>query len=110
MIIVSNYEICFTGQLKLGNEAKAREAFERALELNSQCVGALVGLAIMDLNEQTRESIQEGVKKLSRAYSIEGSNPMVLNQLANHFFYKKDFAKVQHLADSLNITLGCGSN
>ena len=68
MIIVSNYEICLTGQLKLGNEAKAREAFERALELNSQCVGALVGLAIMDLNEQTRESIQEGVKKLSRAY------------------------------------------
>ena len=98
VITVSNYEICLTGQLKLGNEAKAREAFERALELNSQCVGALVGLAIMDLNEQTRESIQEGVKKLSRAYSIEGSNPMVLNQLANHFFYKKDFAKVQHLA------------
>ena len=74
-------------------------AFERALELDENCVGALVGLAIMDLNAQTRESIQEGVKKLSIAYSIDPSNPMVLNHLANHFFYKKEYAKVQHLAN-----------
>lgn len=87
--------LCF---FKLGNEAKARAAFERALELDDKCVGALVGLAIMDLNEQTRESIQEGVRKLSKAYAIDPSNPMVLNQLGNHFFYKKDYNKVQHLA------------
>merc|ERR1712088_406015 len=74
-------------------------AFERALELDDNCVGALVGLAIMDLNAQTRESIQEGVKKLSIAYAIDPQNPMVLNHLANHFFYKKEYAKVQHLAN-----------
>lgn len=79
----------------MGNENKARAAFERALELDKDCVGALVGLAIMDLNAQ---SIQDGVRKLSRAYSIDASNPMVLNQLANHFFYKKDYAKVLRLA------------
>merc|ERR1719210_96984 len=83
---------------KLGNENKARDAFNRALELDSNCVGALVGQAILDLNAQKRETIQEGVKKLSRAYTIDSSNPMVLNHLANHFFFKKDYEKVQHLA------------
>ena len=86
---------CF---FKLGNEAKARDAFARALELDQQCVGALVGLAILDLNTQKRENIQEGVKKLSKAYTIDSTNPMVLNHLANHFFFKKDYNKVQHLA------------
>ena len=86
---------CF---MKLGNEGKAREAFTRALELDSQCVGALVGLAILDLNSQKRESIQDGVRKLSKAYTIDPSNPMVLNHLANHFFFKKEYEKVRRLA------------
>ena len=84
--------------MKLGNEAKARAAFERALELDVNCVGALVGLAIMDLNEQTRESIQEGVRRLSHAYAIDSSIPVVLNHLSNHFFYKKEYDKTQKLA------------
>ena len=33
-----------------------------------------------------------------QAYSIDSTNPMVLNHLANHFFFKKDYVKVQHLA------------
>ena len=86
---------CF---MKLGNEGKAREAFERALELDDKCVGALVGLAVLDLNAQTRDSIQDGVRKLSKAYTVDASNPMVLNHLANHFFFKNDYNKVQHLA------------
>ena len=77
---------CF---LKLGNADKARLAFERALELDSKCVGALVGLAILDLNLQEADSIRNGVQLLSRAYTIDSSNPMVLNHLANHFFFKK---------------------
>ena len=35
---------------------------------------------------------------LSKAYSIDPTNPTVLNHLANHFFYKKDYKKVQQLA------------
>lgn len=77
---------CF---LKLGNPDKARLAFERALELDQNCVGALVGLAILDFNLQDPDSIRNGVQGLSRAYQIDSSNPMVLNHLANHFFFRK---------------------
>ncbi|KAJ9588645.1 hypothetical protein L9F63_018058, partial [Diploptera punctata] len=86
---------CF---MKLGNQDKARLAFERALQLDAQCVGALVGLAILKLNQQQPESIRTGVQMLSKAYTIDSTNPMVLNHLANHFFFKKDYHKVQHLA------------
>lgn len=66
-----------------------RLAFERSLQLNDRSVGALIGLAIMDLNQHTMESIKNGVQLLTRAYSIEPRNPTVLNHLANHFFFKK---------------------
>ncbi|XP_044738203.1 RNA polymerase-associated protein CTR9 homolog isoform X2 [Chrysoperla carnea] len=86
---------CF---MKLNNQDKARLAFERALQLDSKCVGALVGLAILKLNQQQPDAIRTGVQMLSKAYTIDSTNPMVLNHLANHFFFKKDYAKVQHLA------------
>lgn len=86
---------CF---LKLGSVDKARISFERALELDTQCVGALVGLAVLELNNKHPESIRSGVQMLSRAYTIDPTNAMVLNHLANHFFFKKDYVKVQQLA------------
>ncbi|XP_057696084.1 RNA polymerase-associated protein CTR9 homolog [Corythoichthys intestinalis] len=86
---------CF---VKLSKLEKARLAFGRALELNPKCVGALVGLAVLELNNKEADSIKNGVQLLSRAYTIDPSNPMVLNHLANHFFFKKDYSKVQHLA------------
>lgn len=86
---------CF---LKMGNQEKAKAAFQRALELDKKCVGALVGLAIMKLNLHEPESNRFGVQMLSKAYTIDSTNPMVLNHLANHFFFKKDYQKVQHLA------------
>jgi len=86
---------CF---LKLGNIEKARLAFERALQLDSKCVGALVGLAIMKLNGESPGDIKLGVTMLSEAYAIDTTNPMVLNHLSNHFFYKKDYAKSELLA------------
>ncbi|KAG7274434.1 hypothetical protein CRUP_033590 [Coryphaenoides rupestris] len=80
---------CF---VKLSKLEKARLAFSRALELNSKCVGALVGLAVLELNSKEPDSIKNGVQLLSRAYTIDPSNPMVLNHLANHFFFKKHLA------------------
>lgn len=68
-----------------------RAAFERALQLDPQCVGALVGLAISRINRQEADDIRSGVNMLSKAYSIDSTNPMVLNHLANHFFFKKVF-------------------
>ncbi|KAI2662191.1 hypothetical protein H4Q32_000981 [Labeo rohita] len=73
---------CF---VKLNKLEKARLAFGRALELNSKCVGALVGLAVLELNNKEADSIKNGVQLLSRAYTIDPSNPM-------------DYSKVQHLA------------
>ncbi|XP_005176768.1 RNA polymerase-associated protein CTR9 homolog [Musca domestica] len=86
---------CF---LKMNNPEKAKLAFQRALELDSNCVGALIGLAILKLNLHEPESNKMGVQMLSKAYTIDSTSPMVLNHLANHFFFKKDYQKVQHLA------------
>lgn len=86
---------CF---LKLNNPEKAKLAFQRAVDLDPQCVGALVGLAIMKLNLHEPDSNRWGVQMLSKAYTYDPTNPMVLNHLANHFFFKKDYTKVQHLA------------
>uniref|UniRef100_U5EWJ6 Putative rna polymerase-associated protein ctr9 n=1 Tax=Corethrella appendiculata TaxID=1370023 RepID=U5EWJ6_9DIPT len=86
---------CF---LKMNNQEKAKLAFLRALDLDPHCVGALVGLAILKLNLHEPESNRMGVQMLSKAYTIDSTNPMVLNHLANHFFFKKDYQKVQHLA------------
>ncbi|KAG8538038.1 hypothetical protein GDO81_023393, partial [Engystomops pustulosus] len=77
---------CF---VKLNKLDKARLAFGRALDLNPKCVGALVGLAVLELNNKEADSIKNGVQLLSKAYTIDPSNPMVLNHLANHFFFKK---------------------
>ena len=84
--------------MKLGNKEKAELAFQRAIELNSKCTGALVGMAVHCMNIKDRDSIRKGVQLLSRAYAVDPSNPMVLNHLADHFFFKKDFHKVRHLA------------
>ncbi|PIK55019.1 putative RNA polymerase-associated protein CTR9-like isoform X2 [Apostichopus japonicus] len=86
---------CF---LKLNKQEKAYLAFQRALELEPTCVGAIIGLAILEINNNGAEGIRKGVQLLSKAYTIDSSNPMTLNHLANHFFFKKDFTKVQHLA------------
>jgi len=86
---------CF---VKLGNIEKARLAFERTLQLDPNCVGALVGLSVMKLNSENPSDIKLGVNILSKAYTIDPNNPMVLNHLANHFFYKKDYTKSELLA------------
>lgn len=49
---------CF---LKMNNQEKAKLAFQRALELDPHCVGALVGLAISKLNLHEPEANRAGV-------------------------------------------------
>lgn len=86
---------CF---VKLNNLEKACLAYERALQLDPKCVAALVGLAILKLNEQDHDSIEKAVTMFSKAYNIDKSNPIVLNHLANHFFFKKKYERAQQLA------------
>ena len=83
---------------KLGDLERARLAFERAIEFNPNCIGALLGLATVALNTRSGEGIRRGVKILSKAHSIDSTNPVVLNHLANHFFFKHELDKARSLA------------
>ncbi|CAF3083936.1 unnamed protein product, partial [Rotaria sp. Silwood2] len=64
---------------KLNKLEKTELAFNRPIEIDSKYVGALVGLAILELNMKILESIRNGVMKLSRVYQYDSQNPMVLN-------------------------------
>ncbi|KAL7074104.1 hypothetical protein ACQ4LE_006593 [Meloidogyne hapla] len=86
---------CFA---RLGRMDKARLAFERALQLDPKNVPSIVALAVLDLNIGTPEGIRSGIQALGLAYHHEPENPMVLNHLANHFFYKQDIDKTFNLA------------
>lgn len=87
--------ICY---YKLNMPEKAEEAFSRAYSLDPQCVGALTGLAVMELNKKTAASIQRGMNYLSRAYKIEPTDPMILTLLADHYFWANEHEKVIKLA------------
>ncbi|KAI1716094.1 tetratricopeptide repeat domain-containing protein [Ditylenchus destructor] len=83
---------------KMGKHDKSRLAFERALEIEPSNVAAVVALAVLDINTLAPEGIKNGIQGLSLAYQTEPENPMVLNHLANHFFYKNDLVKTEQLA------------
>ena len=52
--------LCF---YKMNKMIKAVDAFTRALRLNAGCVGALIGLAVINLNNK-------GIKRFSTKFSI----------------------------------------
>jgi len=83
---------------KLGNLEKARLAFARCLQLDRTNVGAIVGMAVLDINSNSVDKIRKGTTMLSTGYRLDSSNPMVLNRLADHFFFKKAYDRVKHLA------------
>uniref|UniRef100_UPI00358E2C0C RNA polymerase-associated protein CTR9 homolog n=1 Tax=Myxine glutinosa TaxID=7769 RepID=UPI00358E2C0C len=86
---------CF---VRLGDLDKAQLAFQRTLDLNPHCVGALIGSAILELNGNQADSMKNGIELLSKAYALDSYNPMVLNHLANNFFFKQEYDKAQNLA------------
>lgn len=87
--------ICF---YKLNMPDKAEEAFSKALSLDPKCVGALTGLAVIELNKKTNASIKRGIEYLSKAFKIKPTDAMVLTLLADHFFYANENEKVIKLA------------
>ena len=66
---------------RLGQSRLAERSFDRTLELQDDCVDAMVSLAVLHLNE---ERVEEALTMLKRAYELEPYNPAVLNHLANH--------------------------
>ncbi|KAH8252286.1 hypothetical protein KR038_002346, partial [Drosophila bunnanda] len=86
---------CF---LKLGNLDSARRSFELALEHNGRCQNALLGMAILKLNQREKGAIREGINLLCAAHELSPRNPMVLNILASHYYYVRDYYNAQTLA------------
>lgn len=87
--------ICF---YKLNMPERAEEAFSKALALDPKCVGALTGLAVIELNKKTSASIKRGIEYLSKAFRNKPTDAMVLTLLADHFFYANEDDKVIKLA------------
>lgn len=65
----------------------------RALELDPQNVQALVGGAILELSgassgsQDAARRTENAINTISMAYHVDSTNAMVLNHLANHFFW-----------------------
>jgi tetratricopeptide (TPR) repeat protein len=93
----------------------ARAAFERVLQLDPNNADALVGLAVLTLNtgiaagtsssaaapvdaHQAEEHVRSAMALVKRAYAANPRSAAVLIQLANHFFYRKEYNKTMALA------------
>lgn len=88
--------LCYA-QLK--QPALARRCFERALELDPEDGQCAFALALSLLNEPTQPAaVRQGVERMAALHRAEPTNPHVLNQLASHFFYAREYDKVEKLA------------
>lgn len=85
---------------KLGHLGKARQAFQRALQLDPENVEALVALAVMDLQANEAAGIRKGMEKMQRAFEIYPYCAMALNYLANHFFFTGQHFLVEQLTET----------
>ncbi|ONM14780.1 protein CTR9 homolog isoform X2 [Zea mays] len=85
---------------KLGQVEKARQAFQRVLELDPQNVDALVALAIMDLQTNEAGGIRRGMEKMKKAFEIYPYYTLALNHLANHYFFTGQHFVVEQLTET----------
>jgi RNA polymerase-associated protein CTR9 len=85
---------------KLGQVEKARQAFQRVLQLDPQNVDALVALAIMDLQTNEAGGIRRGMEKMKRAFEIYPYCTLALNHLANHYFFTGQHFVVEQLTET----------
>ncbi|VFQ81333.1 unnamed protein product [Cuscuta campestris] len=85
---------------KLGQFLKAKQAFQRVLELDPENVEALVALAILDLQTDEAGDIRSGMEKMQRAFEIYPYCAMSLNYLANHFFFTGQHFLVEQLTET----------
>jgi len=80
---------------KLGRNEKAKESFERVLQLDQDNVEALIGLSLVLMNE---DQFPQAMELILQAYKLSPTNPIVLNHLANHYFFSGELSKVHPLA------------
>lgn len=89
---------------KMGQFRKARQAFERVLQLDPENVEALVALGIMELQINESEGIHEGMEKMRRAFELYPYCAMALNHLANHFFFTGQHFLVEQLTETALVS------
>lgn len=88
---------------KLGKLDMAEKAFKRVLQLDPENVEALVALGCMEMEAATEShatvSLKDGMEKILKAYNIYPYSSMALSNLAEHFFYKGQYAIVERLSE-----------
>lgn len=85
---------------KLGHFERARQAFERVLQLDPENVEALVALGVMDLHANDAAGIRRGMERMLLAFQIYPYNALSLNYLANHFFFTGQHFLVEQLTET----------
>lgn len=85
---------------KLGQHEKAKQAFQRVLQLDPENVEALVALGILDLQINEAAGIRRGMEKMQRAFEFYPYCATSLNYLANHFFFTGQHFLVEQLTET----------
>lgn len=85
---------------KLGQIDKAKQAFQRVLQLDPENSDALVALGILDLQTSEASNIRTGMEKMQRAFDIYPYCATSLNYLANHFFFTGQHFLVEQLTET----------
>ncbi|PKU74041.1 protein CTR9 homolog [Dendrobium catenatum] len=85
---------------RLGQFDKARQAFQRVLDLDAENIEALVALGIMELQTNEVDGIQKGMAKMLRAFDVYPYCSMALIHLANHFFFTGQHFLVEQLTEN----------
>ena len=74
---------------RLKEHEKAKLCFQRVVDMEPENVTALVGLALLDLDIQNKDSFERSVTYLKQAFKLQGNHPMVFNTFADHFFHNQ---------------------
>uniref|UniRef100_A0A1J3H2G1 RNA polymerase-associated protein CTR9-like protein n=1 Tax=Noccaea caerulescens TaxID=107243 RepID=A0A1J3H2G1_NOCCA len=85
---------------KLGQLDKARQAFDRVLQLDPDNVEALVAVGIMDLQANDSLGMRKGMERMQQAFEIYPYCAAALNYLANHFFFTGQHFLVEQLTET----------
>eukprot|EP00850_Spirogloea_muscicola_P017763 SM000156S02119 [mRNA] locus=s156:71480:78136:+ [translate_table: standard] len=79
---------------------KARQAFERVLQLESDNVEALVALGMLDLQSEAGDDRRRGLQRMQAAFQAYPYCVQALNQLASHYFFTGQHAMVEQLMEA----------
>ena len=99
--------LCF---LELSKFESAEKCFKRVLALDPNHLPSTIALGVLELHSKDPSLIQKGALKMKQVYQADKNYPVVLNELASHFFYRKEYEKVSILVSSFlnsSILLFC---